>query len=176
VVARKGQDTVIRALPKILKEFPDVQYWVAGRGAHLASLKALVTQLGLEDNVQFLGFVSAEQRLRLYQECTIYLMPSRTIGDQGDFEGFGITYLEANACGRPTIGGRSGGVADAVLDGETGFLVNPESPDEIAEKTLRLLRDPELAARLGRQGRERIERELNWDATARKLAGLIGAA
>ncbi len=176
VVARKGQDMVIQALPRILKEFPNVQYWVAGRGSHLDSLKALATQLGLENCVQFLGFVSAEERLRLYQECSIYLMPSRTIGDQGDFEGFGITYLEANACGRPTIGGRSGGVADAVLDGDTGFLVDSESPDEIAEKTLRLLRDPKLAARLGRQGRERIERELNWDATAQKLAGLIGAA
>ena len=174
VVARKGQDMVIRALPGILKEFPALQYWVAGRGAHLDALKTLVNRLGLENNVRFLGFVSAEERLRLYQECSIYLMPSRTIGDQGDFEGFGITYLEANACGRPTIGGRSGGVADAVLDGETGFLVDPESPNEIAEKTLLLWRDPELAARLGQQGRERIERKLNWNATARKLASLIG--
>lgn len=175
VVARKGQDMVLRALPAILNEFPDTQYWVAGRGADLDRLKKMTTKNGLENNVRFLGFVSEEERLRLYQECSIYLMPSREIGDEGDFEGFGITYLEANACGRPTIGGRSGGVADAVLDGETGFLVDPESPDEIAEKTLRLLKDPELANRLGRQGRARVERVLNWDATARKLANLIGA-
>jgi phosphatidylinositol alpha-1,6-mannosyltransferase len=173
VVERKGQDMVIRALPKILREFPRVQYWIAGRGAHLEKLRALAAELQIGEKIRFLGLVPAAERVQLYQRCSVYLMPSRTIGDKGDFEGFGITYLEANACGRPVIGGRSGGVADAVLDGVTGLLVDPHSPDDVAEKTLQLLRDGNFAAQLARAGRERVERELNWTATAEKLLNLL---
>ena len=175
VVQRKGQDRVIQALPVILREFPEVEYWIAGRGSDVPRLQALARELGLERQVRFLGFVPAEERIHLYQRCTVYLMPSRTIGERGDFEGFGITYLEANACGRPVIGGRSGGVTDAVLDGETGFLVDPESPDEIAARTLELLRDSTLAARLGAQGRARVEREMNWDVATRRLLELMAS-
>ena len=173
VVQRKGQDRVIQALPAILSDFPDAEYWVAGRGSDVPRLQALTRDLRLEHKVRFLGFVPAEERIRLYERCSVYLMPSRTIGERGDFEGFGITYLEANACGRPVIGGRSGGVMDAVLDGETGFLVDPESPEEIATRTLQLLRSPELAARLGAQGRARVERKFNWAVTARRLLELM---
>lgn len=175
VVQRKGQDRVIQALPAILSEFPEVEYWIAGRGADVPRLQALARELRLERKVRFLGFVPAEERIRLYERCSVYLMPSRTIGERGDFEGFGITYLEANACGRPVIGGRSGGVTDAVLDGETGFLVDPESPCEIAARTIELLRDPALAARLGAQGRTRIEREMNWDVATRRLLELMAS-
>lgn len=174
LVERKGQDMVLQALPAILKEFPEVEYWIAGRGSDRGRLEQLAESLGVTQRVRFLGFVPAAERIQLYQRCRIYLMPSRTIGDKGDFEGFGITYLEANACGRPVIGGRSGGVEDAVKDGETGFLVDPQSPAEIADRVLRLLRDEALAARLGKQGRERIERELNWARIAGDMRRLLG--
>ena len=173
VVPRKGQDMVIRALPTILREFPKAEYWIAGRGADAERLKTLAVELGVQPQVHFLGLVAAEERVRLYQRCAIYLMPSRTIESKGDFEGFGITFLEANACGKPVIGGHSGGVADAVLDGVTGLLVDPHSPDEIAEKILRLLRDGDFAAQLGRQGRERVECELNWQHTTEQLLNLL---
>jgi len=132
IVARKGQDMVVRALPAILKEFPEVEYWIAGRGSDADRIKLLAAELGVQSQVRFLGLVDAAERVKLYQSCTAYLMPSRTIQDKGDFEGFGITYLEANACCKPVIGGRSGGVADAVLDGETGLLVDPNSSHDIA--------------------------------------------
>ena len=164
---------VIRAMPAILKEFPRTEYWIAGRGPYLDTLKTLVAELGLQRQVRCLGFISSSERLKLYQRCAVYLMPSRAIDERRDFEGFGITFLEANACGKPVIGGRSGGVADAVLDGVTGFLVDPNSPADIAVKTLRLLRDPALARKLGQQGRERVERELNWENTTRKVLELI---
>jgi len=156
-----------------LNEFPDTEYWIAGRGSDTERLKTLAAELGVQSRVQFLGLVPQEERVRLYQRCTIYLMPSRTIAEKGDFEGFGITYLEANACEKPVIGGRSGGVADAVVDGMTGFLVDPNSAAEISEKTLRLLRDPALAMQMGRRGRERIISELNWKMTTDKLLNLL---
>ena len=176
LVERKGQDMVLRALPVILKQFPDAEYWIAGRGSDRLRLEELASTLGISGRVRFLGFVPAAERIQLYQRCHMYLMPSRTIGDKGDFEGFGITYLEANACGRPVIGGRSGGVEDAVKDGETGFLVDPHSPEEIADRVLRLLNEPGLAEKLGRQGRERIDRELNWSVVAREMRRLLSVS
>ncbi|MEI8341806.1 MAG: glycosyltransferase family 4 protein [Verrucomicrobiota bacterium] len=173
VVSRKGQDMVIRALPAILTEFPDTEYWIAGRGADTERLKSLVAELGLQSRVRFLGLIPQEERVKLYQRCTVYLMPSRTIANKGDFEGFGITYLEANSCEKPVIGGRSGGVADAVVDGVTGFLVDPNSFEEISERTLQLLRNPALANQMGRQGRERVVSELNWEKTTGNFLKLL---
>lgn len=169
VVQRKGQDMVIRALPAILQKFPDVEYWIAGKGADIPRLKELVNNTGVIKNVRFLGFVSTAERIKLYHRCSIYLMPSRAIGDRGDFEGFGITYLEANACGRPVIGGKSGGVSDAVWDGINGFLVDPNSPEEIADRVIQLLESPKMAEQFALNGRARIENELNWESTAKRL-------
>lgn len=173
LVERKGQDMVLRALPRIAERVPEIEYWIAGRGSDRARLEALSRTLGVEARVKFLGFVPAQDRGRLYQRCWVYLMPSRTIGDKGDFEGFGITYLEANACGRPVIGGRSGGVGDAVVNGVNGFLVDPESPAEIADRVVELLTDRDLREQLGRQGRERVERDFQWASVAARVRQLM---
>ncbi|HVY69296.1 MAG TPA: glycosyltransferase family 4 protein, partial [Verrucomicrobiae bacterium] len=173
LVERKGQDMVIRALPTILKEFPRAEYWIAGRGSHEEALRRLARETGVESRVKFLGFVSREERISLYQRCTLYLMPSRTIAEKGDFEAFGITFLEANACGKPVIGGRSGGIADAVIDGVTGLLADPHSPGDIAWQTLRILRDSGYARKLGDQGRRRVETEMNWASTAKRVVELF---
>ena len=98
-------------------------------------------------------------------------MPSREI--ESDTEGFGITYLEANACEKPVIGGDSGGVSDAIVDGETGFIVDPTDPGQIAEKTIRLLSDRELADRMGKNGRRRVEKEYTWDGIAERLSASL---
>ena len=100
-------------------------------------------------------------------------MPSREIASIGDTEGFGITYLEANACEKPVIGGKSGGVTDAIEDGTTGYLVDPTNSSEIAEKLTRLLTDQELARSIGAKGRARIERNFTWDIVASRLLSHI---
>ncbi len=176
LVERKGQDKVLQALPRILREFPAVQYWIAGKGAHRAALENLARERGVAEHVRFLGFVPEERRLELYQQCSVYVMPSRSSDARGDFEGFGITFLEANACGKPVIGGRGGGVGEAVLDGVTGLLVDPECEADVAEKILRLLRDPVYARRLGAEGRARVERELNWETTTKRVLNWMAAA
>ena len=90
-----------------------------------------------------------------------------------EFEGFGIVFLEANACGKPVIGGRSGGIPEAVIHGETGLLVDPNNPQEVFEAIVRLLTDDLYAKRLGERGRRRVVEELNWRATARRVKEAI---
>ncbi|MBN1130776.1 MAG: glycosyltransferase family 4 protein [Chitinispirillaceae bacterium] len=169
IVERKGQDQVIRSLPAIIRQVPDVVYCIAGdpRGDHAKALKRLAAGLHLERHVLFAGYVESADIPAWYNLCDVYLMPSREIA--GDTEGFGITFLEANACEKPVIGGNSGGVVDAIENGKTGFLVDPLDPAAIAEKAVLLLRDKALAERLGKQGRERIEKGFTWRAVTERL-------
>jgi len=174
LVERKGQDKVIEALPLIKKEIPDVRYVICGRGNDEARLRRIVAEQGVSDEVVFAGFVPNGERGAFYGACDVYVMPSREIPDKGDIEGFGITYLEANAFGKPVVGGRSGGISEAVIDGVTGLLVDPCDVEAIASACIRLLRDPDLAGRLGRQGCDRIRREFNWDVICGELSNILG--
>lgn len=169
VIERKGHDVVIRSLPAIRKEFPDLIYLICGKGdaEYINKLKALALDCGVQDQVIFTGFVDPAEKNMYYNLADVYVMPSREIN--GDTEGFGITYLEANACRKPVIGGNSGGVSDAVLDGETGFLIPPTDENLLSEKILILFRNPGLAARLGENGQNRILKDLTWAALAKKL-------
>jgi phosphatidylinositol alpha-1,6-mannosyltransferase len=165
---------VIEALPLIKKEIPEVRYVICGRGNDETRLRRIVAEKGVEGEVVFAGFVPNEERGAFYGACDVYVMPSREIPDKGDIEGFGITYLEANAFGKPVIGGKSGGISEAVIDGVTGLLVDPCDVEAIAGACIRLLRDSDLAGRLGRQGCDRIRREFNWDVICGELADILG--
>ncbi|MBN2038160.1 MAG: glycosyltransferase family 4 protein, partial [Chitinispirillaceae bacterium] len=171
IVERKGHDQVIRALPAILQKVPDLMYCIAGdpQGGCVETLKRLSVQLHVEDHVRFCGYVEPADLPAFYNLCDAYIMPSREIPSSGDSEGFGITFLEANACEKPVIGGNSGGVADAIVAGETGFLVDPLNPAAIAEKSILLLTNDSLAQKLGRQGRERIAKGYTWRAIVEKM-------
>ena len=169
LVERKGHDMVIKSLPQVLKEVPNAVYLIVGEGQELSRLKELVTALDLENCVLFVGRVGDDELPKYYNACDVFIMPSREITETGDAEGFGIVYLEANACGKPVIGGRAGGVPGAILDGVTGFLVNPLSAEEISEALIKLLQNNELAVKLGVNGRRRVEEELNWDIIANKV-------
>lgn len=162
----KGHANVIRALPQVLEKVPSSIYLVVGSGEKEGRLKGLVKELGLEDKVIFTGEVEKEKLPLYYMACDVFIMPS-------DIEGFGIVFLEANACGKPVIGGRTGGISDAIIDGETGLLVDPLDITQIAEALVRLLTDPKHAQKLGEKGRERVERELNWQEMARKIKRII---
>jgi len=171
VVERKGHDTVIRALPKILDAHPNTVYLIAGPGREwvLEGLKNLVRQLKLEDRVRFTGLVTGKDLVLYYNLADVYIMVSRELEERGDTEGFGIAFLEANGCGKPVIGSTSGGIPDAVVDGETGFLVDPLDTDAVAERVIRLLSDPALAKRLGKNGRLRIQKQFTWGHVTKQL-------
>jgi phosphatidylinositol alpha-1,6-mannosyltransferase len=166
----KGIDTALQAFAKLAPKHPDLRYAVAGSGTDRERLVALAGSLGVADRVHFLGPVADAELPSLYRGAEVYLGLSRRLGI--DVEGFGISMVEASGCGVPVVGGRSGGVPDAVRDGETGILVDPESADAAAEATGRLLADAGLARRLGEAGRAAVESYYNWDRVARDLRRL----
>jgi phosphatidyl-myo-inositol dimannoside synthase len=162
LMERKGHDMVIAALPALIKQFPKLVYLIAGAGPYRPELESLASALGVRDHLTFAGRVSDKALPGIYAISDVFVMPSRYRQESGDVEGFGLVYLEASACAKPVIGGRSGGVPDAVIDGVTGFLVDPLSSEDIVLAITRLLSSPDLAARLGQQGRERVFAEFTW--------------
>ncbi|HKU38099.1 MAG TPA: glycosyltransferase family 4 protein [Polyangiales bacterium] len=159
LVPRKGIDNVLQALPAVLARVPNLTYAVIGEGPDLARLTALAAQLGVSERVRFLQGVPGDL-VEYYNACDLFVMPARE--EPGDVEGFGIVYLEANACEKPVIGARAGGVIDAVADGESGLLVPQNDVPALAAAITSLLTDRERAADLGRRGRQRVLSQLSW--------------
>lgn len=158
---RKGQDKVLEAFPAVLREFPDAVYLLGGEGPDLDRILSLVKRYSLDNYVKYVGMVPHDELVLYHAIGDVFVMPNRVLED-GDSEGFGIVFLEANAVGKPVIAGRSGGAVDAVVDGETGYLVDPNSHEAIACSIRDLLRDPVRAARMGTRGRERTWNEFRW--------------
>jgi phosphatidylinositol alpha-1,6-mannosyltransferase len=173
----KGHDMVLRALPLIRARIPDVRYVIVGSGWLRPYLERLAVSLGVRDAVTFVGDVSDEEVAAWYERCDVFVLASRESAASGGAEGYGIVFVEANLHGKPVIGGRSGGVPDAVRDGATGLLVNPLDAGEIADAVIRLMQDPALARRLGAEGRRRALEELSWpryvEQFDRVLRGLV---
>ena len=169
LIERKGVDMVISALPRVLQSAPDVVYVIVGSGEDRERLEIIAREKGVRDKVIFAGNVSDETLLAIYNLSTLYVMPSREVLDKAMVEGFGISYIEASACGKPVIGGRSGGVRDAVVDGVTGILVNPVDVNEITQAIITLLNNNRFAEKLGKQGLERVQKELTWEKIASRL-------
>jgi phosphatidyl-myo-inositol dimannoside synthase len=162
VDAYKGHDMVIRAMPLILVRVPMAQYVVVGDGPLRRYLERLAVSLDVASAVRFVGPASDDEVDAWYRRCEVFVLASRESGVSGGAEGYGIALVEAGLRGKPVVGGRSGGIPDAVIDGETGILVDPLDPADIADAVTRLLTEPQLAARLGRDGRRRALDELSW--------------
>jgi len=173
LVRRKGHAQVVKALPKVIEQVPEVVYLIAGSGPAAEELRALVRDMELGESVRFLGIVDEDKLVDLYAMCDVFVLPSMQTTDTESgslrMEGFGIAFLEAAASGRPVVAGRSGGSVEAVVDGVTGILVDGEDPGQVGDAILRLLLDEQLAERLGRNGRGRIEREFSWDVIVRAI-------
>ncbi len=167
LVKRKGHDMVIKALPDVLKKVPDVRYLIVGTGAEESNLKRMTEDLGLREHVVFTGFVPESDLPKYYNACDVFIMANREIN--GDIEGFGIVFLEANACCKPVIGGKSGGTMDAIENGKTGFLVNPLNVEEISNALITLLTDSDLSERLGKTGRIRVKERFSYFTIAKEI-------
>ncbi len=164
----KGVDTALIALSQLRDRFSDLRYAVVGTGEELESLEALAGRLGVGDRVRFLTDVPDRDLPAIYNCAEVYLGVSRLMEQR--VEGFGISLAEASACGVPVVAGRSGGIPEAVRDGETGMLVDAESPEAVGEALRVLLDDAALRARLGQAGRRSVESYYNWDRVAADLA------
>jgi phosphatidyl-myo-inositol dimannoside synthase len=172
----KGYDTVIRALPEVLRSVPNARYVVAGKGDDIGRLKRLAREAGVEDRVTFKGGVTDAELAACYRSCDIFALPSRTASMNGSGwqgEGFGRVYVEASLAGKPVVGSTGGGAAEAVQHEKTGLLVDPSSVSEVACGMIRLLRDPGLAARMGQEGQRWATRHFTVPVLAAKLDGLL---
>jgi phosphatidylinositol alpha-1,6-mannosyltransferase len=164
----KGIDTALKALSLLADRYPDLRYAVVGSGEELGSLEEEARQLGVADRVRFLTDVPDRDLPAIYNCAEVYLGVSRLMEQR--VEGFGISIAEASACGIPVIAGRSGGIPEAVRDGETGLLVDAERAEAVSDALRVLLDDPALRARLGAAGRRAVEMYYNWDRVAGDLA------
>ncbi|MFC3050802.1 glycosyltransferase family 4 protein [Kordiimonas pumila] len=180
LVARKGFDTLIEAWPFVLEKIPNASLIIGGIGMEEQALKGQVQALNLQRNITFLGAVSEECLARYYGAADVFALPNRTMPD-GETEGFGLVFLEAAAMATPSVGGRAGGAVEAIVNGETGFLVTPTSPKEIAEAICRLLQDDGLRSQMGQAARlhaeqngwhEKVQAFLAFTADAQALTGL----
>ncbi len=162
LVHRKGQDTLVEALPHVLDEFPDAHLLFVGVGPHLEYIHKRAIQLGVLGNISFVGRVQYSELPRFISVGEVFAMPSRSRLAGLEVEGLGIVYLEASACELPVVGGLSGGAPDAVLEGETGYSVDGLAPIAVADAIKALLADPIAAKEMGRRGRQWIIDEWEW--------------
>jgi phosphatidyl-myo-inositol dimannoside synthase len=168
LIRRKGVDRVLSALPALLRRHPDLVYLIVGGGREERRLRRLAEELGVMPHVRFIGSVPPSETPAYYDLCDLFVMPNYELPN-GDVEGFGIVFLEANARCKPVVGGCSGGTQDAILDGETGRLVDGNDIRGLTDVLSDLLANPDQCRNLGEQGRERVHREFTWESTSRQF-------
>lgn len=158
---RKGHEFVIRAMNHILQTIPNAKYIIVGDGYEKKYILELIQQMKLQEHVVLLTSINNDELPAYYNACDVFVMPVKSV--EGDTEGFGIVYLEAGACGKSVVAGRCGGSVEAVIDGQTGLLVDGGNVREIAEAIIKLLTDKKLSEKMGQNGRKRVEQENAWD-------------
>ncbi|HVB42212.1 MAG TPA: glycosyltransferase family 4 protein [Streptosporangiaceae bacterium] len=177
MVPRKGQDTLIRAWPlvraRLKGSVAEPVLLFVGDGPYADDLRKLARRQRVADSVIFVGPVPWEELPAYYDAGTVFAMPCRTRRRGLDVEGLGIVYLEASATGLPVIGGDSGGAPDAILPGETGYVVRGGDVAGLADRLVQLLDDLPGAATMGEKGLAWVEREWRWDLVAHRLAGIL---
>jgi phosphatidyl-myo-inositol dimannoside synthase len=175
MVPRKGQDTLIRAWPLVLARAGagSPALLLVGDGPYRDELGRLARRTGVSGSVLFAGPVPWAELPGYYDAGDVFAMPCRTRRRGLDVEGLGIVYLEASAAGLPVVGGDSGGAPDAIVDGETGYVVNGRSDLEVADRISGLLTDPAGAAAMGDKGQAWVDREWRWDLVAERLRRIL---
>lgn len=173
LVESKGHESVIRAMFRVRAYFPECKYVIVGEGPLEPVLRALVKELGLENTVIFEKGVTDELLPAYYEACDIFVLTSREIPQRGEIEGFGIVFLEAAASAKAAIAGRTGGVPEAVIDGQTGLLVDPLDIEGIAGCIVRLLQDEKARQIMGNKARERVAKELTLERMQGQLQRII---
>jgi len=167
---RKGMDVLIKAMPKVIKVFPNAHVFIVGPGNPIP-YQLVAKRERVENHVHFTGVLDGDLLRFLYHRCDLFALLSRE-DKKGRFEGFGMVYIEASACGKPVVGTLSGGIREAVINGETGILVPPDDPDAAADAIISILADQNLARKYGDNGRLWASR-FTWDNAVDKFLELI---
>jgi len=172
LVARKGFDTVLEAVAVLRKDFPSLAYVLIGDGPERQHLQDRAASLGITDRVVMLGRADDAMKWAAYERCDLFVMPNRELGGT-DWEGFGIVFVEAASAGRAVVAGNSGGVADAVTNGETGLLVDPEDAKALQAALHRLLLDAPLRHRMGDAGQRVARQRFSREALQTRVAAAL---
>lgn len=173
LVHRKGQDTLVEALPAIVEKYPDAHLLFVGVGPHLEYIHKRAVQLKMLGHISFVGRVTYPELPKFIALGEIFAMPSRSRLAGLEVEGLGIVYLEASACGLPVVGGLSGGAPDALLEGETGFAVDGLDPEAVSKAIITLLDDPTRAREMGERGRQWIVDQWEWKRWSAEFNALL---
>jgi phosphatidylinositol alpha-1,6-mannosyltransferase len=175
LVARKGQDALIRAMPAIRSRVPDAALLIVGDGPHRETLEKMGGEAPA-GSVAFAGQVSEDELPFYYRAGDVFAMPCRNRLGGLEVEGWGNVFIEAAACGRPVVVGDSGGARESLVDGATGVLVDGTRIEEVAEAVAMLLAEPALAETMGKAGRARVEAQYTWPRAAARLVGWLREA
>lgn len=173
---RKGHETVIRALARLVAKHPDILLLIAGKGAYRPVIEKMVQDFRLTEHVGFLGRVGEKEKLSLYRACDVYCMPSEMLPEEFEVEGFGITFLEAAAMGKIAIGSNTGGIPDAIEDGRSGFLIEPGDDRRLEELLDDILSNPARYDRMRDYARERALRDFSWEKQGDRIFHLVEAS
>ncbi|HEX3705607.1 MAG TPA: glycosyltransferase family 4 protein [Mycobacteriales bacterium] len=173
LMPRKGQDVLVRALPEIRREVGDVGLLLVGGGPARSRVESLAKEHGVTEHVHITGSVPFDQLASWYRAGDVFAMPCRERLNGLDVEGLGMVFLEAAACGLPVVAGRSGGSTDALIDGETGALVDGNQPEEVAQAVAGVFADQARAAAMGKRGRDWVTEKWTWDDVVASLQGFV---
>jgi len=171
LVKRKGADDLIRAFSILVKDLPDASLEIVGDGSERQRLETLTTDLRIQNSVRFSGSLTGVELYQKYAECTVFCMPSRTLRD--DVEGFGTVFLEAGIFGKPSVATKSGGITEAIIDGETGLLVEEGGLQALSDALTKLLRSRDLSRTLGDNARRRVVNEFTSAKATERLLGMF---
>lgn len=171
LVKRKGFDKVIKIMPRLLKRIPNLKYVIIGNGPELQSLESGIMNYELGNTVSILTEVDDSELIQWYQRANVFAMPCEQLG--ADVEGFGLVFLEAAGFGLPMVVGRSGGAPEATQHGYGGFVIDPNSEDELYQALLKILTDNSFAARLGKYGQGWVKKNFEWASEIEKLVEKI---
>ncbi|WPL17682.1 GDP-mannose-dependent alpha-(1-6)-phosphatidylinositol monomannoside mannosyltransferase [Thiorhodovibrio winogradskyi] len=171
---RKGHDMLIKALPQIIQAHADVLYAIVGDGEERESLEKLVGAHQLEAHVMFMSEIEDTKMIQCYQQCTLFVLPNRAVNK--DIEGFGMVLVEAQSCGKPVIAGDSGGTAETMRVGESGYVIDCTKPEPLAAAIIGILNNPGLVKEMGNAARAHIVNHLDWKAHASKASQLFESA
>lgn len=171
---RKGHAVVLKAVKIVKETIPNIKYLIVGTGPYENNLKIMAKDLNLESETIFVGYVGKDDMVDMYNLCDLFIMPNREVVETTDsIEGFGIVFLEASSCGKTVIAGKSGGTSEAVLEGISGFLVDPDDEVALAEKIINLLSNPSMRKEIGEKGRAWVKDTFSWEKSALQVMPFV---
>jgi phosphatidylinositol alpha-1,6-mannosyltransferase len=170
----KAHDTVLRAIASLAPdEREQLVYLVVGKGPHERELRKQAVELGVESHVRWLGFVSDEDLPQVYCASDLFVLCTRDAPEERAVEGFGLVFLEAQSCGTPVVGTRSGGIPAAIRDGKGGWLIEQDDGQKLTDIIRELIRSPESFRIAGTQARERVLRENTWERYGQRFVSTL---